>query len=350
MLRYLTAGESHGPGEVAIIEGIPSGLELSQEDIQKDLDRRKGGSGRGGRGHIEKDQVKIVSGVRLGKTIGSPIALLIENLDYVNWQSNVTSNTNPRPGHADLAGSLKYHFSDIRDVLERASARETVMRVAVGGVCRKLISLLEIEITSRIIQIGKVKETQKLMEEEIMQAVKNKDTLGGVIEITAHNVPVGLGSHVHYDRKLDGLLAQHLMSIPSVKAVEIGDGFEIAGKYGSEVHDEIYYENNHFFRHTNRLGGIEGGISNGEDIICRVYHKPLSTLGQPLNTVDIKTKKQTKALIERSDVCVIPRAGIISEAAVAFVLAQEALVKFGGDSTAELKRNVEGYLVNLATF
>ncbi len=349
MLRYFTAGESHGPMEVAILEGIPSGLELSEKDIQKDLDKRKGGSGRGGRGHIESDQGKIVSGVRNGKTIGSPIALLVENLDFVNWKEKTVLNTNPRPGHADLVGCLKYHLSDIRDVLERASARETVMRVAVGSVCRKLIGLLGIEITSRIIQIGKVRGTQKLMEAEILKAVKNKDTLGGVIEITAHNVPPGLGSHVHYDRKLDGLLSQHLMSIPSVKAVEIGDGIKNSEKYGSEVQDEIYYKSTAFYRKTNRAGGIEGGITNGENIICRVYHKPLSTLGHPLNTVDIITKKTTKALVERSDVCVIFRAGIISEAAMAFVLSQATLEKFGGDSISEFKRNFEGYKKNLTT-
>ena len=352
MLRYFTAGESHGPMEVAILEGIPSGLALSVKDIQKDLDKRNGGKGRGGRGHIETDQVKIVSGTRNGKTIGSPIALLVENLDFVNWKEKIVSNTNPRPGHADLAGSLKYHLSDIRDVLERASARETVMRVAVGSVCRKLIGLLGIEITSRVIQIGKAFESQKLMEVEILNAIKNKDTLGGVIEIAAHNVPAGLGSHVHYDRKLDGVLAQHLMSIPSVKAVEIGDGIKNSEKYGSEVQDEIYYrvqDATQFFRKTNRAGGIEGGITNGEDIICRVYHKPLSTLGHPLNTVDIITKKTTKALVERSDVCVIFRAGIISEAAIAFVLSQAALEKFGGDSISEFTRNFEGYKKNLTT-
>ena len=356
MLRYFTAGESHGPIEVAILEGIPSGLALSVKDIQKDLDKRKGGKGRGGRGHIETDQVKIVSGIRNGKTIGSPIALLVENLDFVNWKEKIVSNTNPRPGHADLAGSLKYHLSDIRDVLERASARETVMRVAVGSVCRKLIGLLGIEITSRVIHIGKAFESQKLMEVEILNAIKNKDTLGGVIEIAAHNVPAGLGSHVHYDRKLDGVLAQHLMSIPSVKAVEIGDGVTNAGKHGSEAQDEIYYKSKGptqgpigFYRKTNRAGGIEGGITNGEDIICRVYHKPLSTLGHPLNTVDIITKKTTKALVERSDVCVIFRAGIISEAAIAFVLSQAALEKFGGDSISEFKRNFEGYKKNLTT-
>lgn len=355
MLRYLTAGESHGPTEVAILEGIPAGLELSEKDIQKDLDRRKGGSGRGGRGRIENDKIRIVSGVRNGKTIGSPIALIVDNLDYANWKSKETSNTNPRPGHADLAGTLKYHFSDIRNVLERASARETVMRVAAGAVCKKLIELIGVKIESRIIRIGESSEKNK-MEEEILTAIKNKDTLGGVIEIIAHNVPVGLGSHVHYDRKLDGQLAQHLMSIPSVKAVEIGDGFVNSAKFGSEVQDEIYYKSQgptlksiEFYRKTNRAGGIEGGISNGENIVCRVYHKPLSTLGQPLNTVDIKTKKQTKALIERSDVCVIPRAGVISEAAVAFVIAKEALEKFGCDTVIEFLRNYEGYLQTLTT-
>lgn len=348
MLRYLTAGESHGPTEVAILEGIPAGLELSEKDIQKDLDRRKGGSGRGGRGHIETDQVRIVSGVRGGKTIGAPIALLVDNLDYTNWKSKETSNTNPRPGHADLAGTLKYHFSDIRNVLERASARETVMRVAAGAVCKKLIELIGVKIESRIISIGQVSESNQ-MEKEILTAIKNKDTLGGIVEITAHNVPVGLGSHVHYDRKIDGQIAQHLMSIPSVKAVEIGEGIENASKFGSGVQDEIYFENNRFKRRTNRAGGIEGGITNGENIICRVYHKPLSTLGIPLNSVDIKTKKSTKAFIERSDVCVIPRAGVISEAAVAFVVAMASMEKFGSDTVCEFLRNYEGYVHTLTT-
>lgn len=390
MLRFLTAGESHGPAEVAILEGIPAGLTITIEDIQKELDKRRAGAGRGGRGQIEKDQVKILSGVRHGKTLGSPIALLVENQDFANWKDKMDSShplgdiashlrvTNPRPGHADLAGTLKYHFDDIRNVLERASARETIMRVAVGAVCKKLLSEFKVEIASHTIQIGKITlervgpwkgptlfnkikqiyetdpeircvdlTTSKKMKQAILEATKKKETLGGVIELVAHNVPPGLGSYVHYDRKLDGRLAKALMSIHSVKAVEIGEGVKISSQFGSEVHDEIFYSKK-FYRKTNRAGGIEGGVSNGQDIIARVYHKPLSTLGKPLNSIDIKTKKPSKALVERSDICVVPRAGVISEGMVAFVLAQAFLEKFGGDSLVEIQRNFENYLSDLS--
>lgn len=407
MLRFLTAGESHGPSEVAILEGIPASLTLTREDIQKDLDKRRGGAGRGGRGIIEKDQVKILSGVRYGKSLGSPIALMVENLDYNNWKNimDIKSDESlgaklihppgdikkPRPGHADLAGVLKYGFDDIRNVLERASARETIMRVAVGAICKKFLLEFGIEIASHTIQIGGVtlqgvpsltqghplfarikhvykndpmircidQITSEKMRHEILQATIKKDTLGGVIEAIAHNVPPGLGSYVHYDRKIDGKLAQALMSIPSVKAVEIGDGFSNASKFGSEVHDEIYsrrrlprFQGDAFkgyYRKTNRAGGLEGGVTNGQDIVCRVYHKPISTLGNPLNSVDIKTKKRAKALVERSDICVVPRAGVISEAMMAFVLTDAMLEKFGGDSISDIKTNFEGYLKRLST-
>ncbi len=355
MLRFLTAGESHGPAEVAILEGIPAGLSLTHQDIQIDLEKRRYGAGRGGRGQIEGDQVKILSGVRNGKTLGSPIALLVENQDFSNWNTKMSIEdnpkleqegikvTNPRPGHADLAGSLKYGFDDIRNVLERASARETVMRVAVGAVCKKLLSEFRISLSSTIIQVGNeiVKDNGKLMEKVILDATKRRDTLGGIIEITAKNVPVGLGSYVHWDKRLDGKIAKALMSIPSVKAVEIGEGISNAVKFGSEVQDEIFLVNGKYHRNTNRAGGIEGGISNGQDIICRVFHKPLSTIGNALNTIDIKTKKQTKAVVERSDICVIPRAGVISEAMLALVLTEAFLEKFGGDSISELKNNFD---------
>lgn len=379
MLRFLTAGESHGLAEVAIIEGMPSGIPLEQKDIQNDLEKRRGGAGRGGRGSIETDHVEILSGVRFGKTLGSPIALQIENRDYANWTERMNHEDiplhTPRPGHADLSGILKYNFTDARNVLERASARETVMRVAVGAVARVFLSQFHIEIASHTIQIGSVRlksttapfekiknvfendpltrcidlETRKKMQEEILIATKNKNTLGGVIEIIAHNVPVGLGSHVHYDRKLDGRLAQALMSIPSVKSVEIGDGVANASKLGSEVHDEIFFESGHYVRKTNRAGGIEGGISNGNDIICRVFHKPISTLGNPLKTVDIKTHEEKQAFIERSDICVVPRAGVISESMIAFVLADSFLEKFGGDSIIEIQRNFEGFIKQITT-
>lgn len=384
-LSFLTAGESHGPSMVAILEGIPSGLGVSIPNIQKELDKRRTGSGRGGRGVIEKDQVKILSGVRFGKTLGSPIAMLIDNQDFINWSGkmdieddpridkNEVKITTPRPGHADLAGALKYGFDDIRNVLERASARETIMRVAVGAICKIFLKEFNIEIASHTIQIGQIKlstkgtrfeniinvfntdpelrcidpSTSLKMKEAILEATKTKNTLGGVIEIIAHNIPVGLGSYVHYDRKIDGRLAQTLMSIPSVKAVEIGEGIENAAKHGSNVHDDIYHEGIRYFRKTNTAGGIEGGVTNGEDIICRVYHKPISTLGNPKDTIDIKTKKPTKALVERSDICVIPRAGVISESMVAYVLADEILQKFGGDNIEETKRNFTNYIKSL---
>ena len=385
MIRFLTSGESHGPAEVAILEGIPAGLPITKADIQADLDKRKGGYGRGGRGKIESDEVEILSGIRHGQTLGSPIALMVRNQDFANWTDRMsvgpTENTSkketqPRPGHADLAGVLKYGFDDVRNVLERASARETIMRVAIGAVCRKLLNEVGIEIASHTVGIGSVtlesrkwkvesenkfleivkkiyevdpdircidKDTSEKMKEEIRQATIQKDTLGGVIEIIAIGVPIGLGSHVHWDRKLDGQLAQAFISIPSVKAVEVGQGFTGAGKKGSEIQDEIFFEEGSYTRHTNRLGGIEGGITNGEAIVCRVYHKPISTLNNPLNTVNIDTKAPEKALVERSDVCVVPRAGIISESMMAYVLSNALVEKFGGDSLSELKRNYESY-------
>lgn len=358
MIRFLTSGESHGIAETAILEGIPAGLSLSVEIVQKDLDKRRGGAGRGGRGILEKDQVRILSGVRHGKTLGSPIALIVENLDFANWSEKmqieplpygvqIPEDTNPRPGHTDLSGVLKYGFTDIRNVLERASARETIMRVAIGAICRIFLQEFDIRITSRIIQVGRVQWFKsidyKKLEEIIMEARKKKDTLGGVIEISAQNVPPGLGSYVHWDRKIDGLIAQSLMSIHSVKAVEIGNGVKIAQMYGSKVHDSISYDGK-FRRNTNNAGGIEGGVTNGEEIVCRVYHKPISTLGNPLNTVDINTKKPVKALIERSDICVVPRAGVISESMVAFILANAVIEKFGSDSMQDIINNYQNYL------
>lgn len=365
-LRFLTAGESHGPSEVAIIEGIPAGLSVIHEDINKELRKRMHDFGRGGRAKIEKDEVKILSGVRMGKTIGSPIALLIENIDQAKWEEKVTR---PRPGHADLTGVLKYGFGDVRNVLERASARETVMRVAVGAICKKLLLEFGIQIASHTLQIGQVRTPQRTyafeeikniyhqdpdvhcvdenareaMKQEILNARMSKDTLGGVVEIIAHNVPIGLGSYVHFDRKLDGRIAQALMSIPSVKAVEIGNAIDASGKTGSQVQDRMYVEGENFYRKTNNMGGLEGGITNGEDIVCRVYHKPLSTLYDPLETIDIKTKKAAIATIERSDVSVVARGGVVSESMLAFVLAQAILEKFGGDSIKETKRNFVSY-------
>lgn len=365
MLRFLTAGESHGMAEFAVLEGIPAGLSLSVSDIQPDLERRRSRIGRGGRGKIETDKVKILSGVRLGKTLGSPITLLVKNQDYTNWQDQMTENimpnidiqktsiTNPRPGHADLAGCLKFQFDDARNIIERASARETVMRVAIGAVCRKFLKEFGIKIVSRISSIGADKLGTKSNNinaqiEEIINQAKNKgDTLGGVIEILILKVPPGLGSHIQWDKRLDGKLAQALMSIPSVKAIEIGEGIDAATRFGSVFHDKIFWDGKQFFRKTNNAGGIEGGISNGENITCRIFFKPLSSLANPLSTVDIKTKKRSKAHQERSDICVIPRAGVIGEAMVAFIIAHAFLEKFAGDSIEETKRNYTGYMRNL---
>lgn len=370
MLRFLTAGESHGLSEVAILEGMPAGLLISHEDINRELKKRMHDFGRGGRAKIETDEVKILSGVRFGKTIGSPIALLVENRDQAKWEDKVTK---PRPGHADLAGVLKYGFDDVRDVLERASARETVMRVAVGAVCKKFLSEFGIQIASHTRQIGSAKaperqysfddianisdtdpdvrcinsEAREAMKQEIINARMQKDTLGGVVEIIAHNVPVGLGSYVHFDKRLDARVAQSLMSIPSIKAVEIGNAIAASQKSGKEVQDVITVEKNSIKRKTNNMGGIEGGISNGEDIVVRVYHKSLSTIYDPLPTVNIQTRKPDVATVERSDVCVVARAGVVSESMMAFVLAESFLEKFGGDSMTETKRNFNSYIKHL---
>ncbi|MBI2074559.1 MAG: chorismate synthase [Candidatus Levybacteria bacterium] len=370
MLRFLTAGESHGPAEVAILEGIPAGLPISTSEINTELKKRMHDFGRGGREKIEKDEVKILSGVRFGKTLGSPIALLVETVDQAKWEEKVTR---PRPGHADLAGVLKYGFDDVRNVLERASARETVMRVAIGAICKKLLLEFGTQIASHTIQIGKIKsskqnysfeeiaeineidpdvhcvdeKSREQMKQEITNARMNKNTLGGVLEVIAHNVPIGLGSYVAFDRRIDGRIAQALMSIPSVKAVEIGNAIEAAGKTGKEVQDEIIVKDKKITRSTNNMGGIEGGITNGEDIFCRVFHKPISTLYDPLKTVDISSLEPATATIQRSDVCVVARAGVISQAMLAFVLADAMLDKFGGDSIEETKRNFESYQKNL---
>ena len=374
MLRILTAGESHGPGEVAIIEGMPAGLNIKIEDIEHDLKKRHSDFGRDGRGIIEKDTVEIISGVRHGKTLGSPIALLVRNEDFANCQQdmNVEDNgqpvpavTGPRPGHADLAGAIKYGTNDIRNISERASARETVMRVAAGAIVRRLLAEFNIRIASHTIQIGTVKmvrldydydEVESIFEKDmetrcidatislrmkslIKEARNKKNTLGGVVEVIAAGVPAGLGSMMHYDRRLDSIIAGALMSIPSVKAVEIGEGIKGASVFGSEFQDRIGYENGRFVYKSNNAGGIEGGMSNGENIICRVYHKPIPTPGEPLQTVDIVTRKSMLAAAERSDVCAVPRAGVISEAMLAIVLGQTMTEKFGGDSITEMKQN-----------
>lgn len=381
--NFITAGESHGKGLVAIIEGLPAGLAVDKSRIDHELWRRQQGYGRGGRMKIERDEVEILSGIRHGKTIGSPVALLIHNRDFENWQDVMASEprqfaeekrerklTRPRPGHTDLAGGLKYDTHDLRDILERASARETAARVAAGALARLLILELGIEVASHTAMIGGIpdhpvsatwdeitaipddsplrcvdKETEQRMIALIDATKEDKDTLGGIFEIVARGAVAGLGSHVQWSRKLDGRLAQAVMSIPAVKAVEIGAGVEVSRTRGSRLHDEIGYNpgSRRFLRPTNRAGGIEGGITNGEEVRVRGHLKPISTLRRPLASVDVVTKELSQAAFERSDIVAVTAAGVIGEAMVAITLADAALEKFGGDSLAEMKRNFEGY-------
>ncbi len=409
-IRYLTAGESHGKALIGILEGIPSGLCLSSEDIDIDLKRRQGGYGRGGRMKIESDHAEILSGVRWGKTIGSPITILIENKDYKNWQyamspelrvqspeiedPRLTPVTRPRPGHADLPGAIKYGHTDIRNILERSSARETAMRVALGAIAKKFLSTFNIKIGSYVIQIGTVishqssvigkksdeeellkafekaekspvrcpdKETSEKMIKLIDKAIKEGNSLGGIFEVFATNVPIGLGSHIQWDRRLDGRLAQALMSIQAIKGIEIGLGFEMATRFGSEVMDEIFYAAKSeerrtkklrvgFYRKSNYAGGIEGGMTNGMPVFLRAAMKPIPTLRKPLSSIDISTKKKVKATYERSDICAVPSAAVIGEAMVALTLVDAFLEKFGGDNIEEVKRNYESYLNHIRNF
>jgi chorismate synthase len=345
MLRFLTAGESHGEALLGILEGMPSGIKINVDSINKDLKRRQDGPGRGQRMYIESDKAKILSGIMKGATIGSPIAIAIENKDFSI--DKLPSVKNPRPGHADMAGVLKYGFDDARCVLERASARETAARVSIGAICKILLAEFDINVSSRVIAIGGA-ESEKLMEEKINEAEKSKDTLGGIFEVTVKGTPVGLGSYAHYDRRLDAKIAEAIMSIPAVKAVEIGNAIDCADKPGSKVHDEIFYSKEKgIYRKTNNAGGLEGGMSNGEDIIVQGYMKPISTLMNALNTIDIDTQKQAKASTERSDVCAVHAAGVVGEAMMAFVIARALLEKFGGDSVLEIKRNYKGYIAGL---
>lgn len=366
MIRFLTAGESHGPMLTAIIEGIPAGLPLVPEDIDGELRRRQKGYGAGGRMSIEEDQVRITSGVMNGLTTGGPIALLVENRDWKNWkEKDIKPMTTPRPGHADLTGAIKYGYRELRLSLERASARETTMRVAAGAICKRFLAQFGIVIGGYVVQIGsvKVRWTERFslddrianaensdvrcpdplvsdeMHEEIRQAIIAKDTLGGVFEIVALNVPPGLGSHVHYDRKLDARIVGAMVSIHAMKGAEIGPAFENAGKRGSEVHDEIVLDKSgeSLTRKSNRAGGIEGGISTGEPIIARVAMKPISTLLQGLNSVDLATGEPERTTYERSDFCAIPRAVPIGEAMMALVIADALVEKIGGDSLDEMR-------------
>jgi len=346
MLRFLTAGESHGRALLAILEGMPAGLKLDILRINQELKRRQSGFGRGKRMEIEKDRVRILSGLKNNLTLASPIALLIENKDFsIEKLRKVIC---PRPGHADLAGLLKYGFTDIREVLERASARSTAATVAIGAICKIFLSHFAIKITSKVISVG-AESTQKGMIKKINQAMHRKDTVGGIFEIKATGVPVGLGSYVQADRRLDAKLSQAVMSIPGIKALEIGLGFVYADKFGSEVHDAIYYSKSKgYFRKTNNAGGIEGGISNGEDIILRACMKPISTLLNPLASVNISLKKAAQAAVERSDICVVEAAGVVAESACAFVLADTFLEKFGSDSLSDIKESYKIYLERIS--
>lgn len=375
-MRFLTSGESHGKALVAIIEGLPANLPIDKGAINKELYRRKQGYGRGKRMEIEKDTVEILSGVRKGKTIGSPLALMIKNLDYDNWKDkDIPQVTKPRPGHGDLAGTIKYNQKDIRNILERASARETAARVSVGAVARQLLLRFNIKILSHVISIGDVclgkkdysyddlvfaddspvrcidEKVSSRMVKAIDEAKAEGDSLGGVFEVVAENVPIGLGSHVHWDRKLDGRIAGAFMSIQAIKGVEIGLGFEAASKRGSEVHDEIFYEEGRgFYRKTNNAGGIEAGITNGCPIVVRAALKPIPTLYKPLKSVDINTKESFEASIERSDVCAVPAASIVGEAVLSWVLAEAMMEKFGGDSIEEVLNNFQSYNERICLF
>ncbi len=368
MLRFLTSGESHGKCLVVILEGMVAGLEIKEEEINFELARRQEGYGRGGRMTIEKDQVEILSGVRSQRTLGGPIALMVPNKDFKINELPVVKR--PRPGHADLVGVLKYGREDARDILERASARETTVRVAAGAVSRIFLREFGVDLISHVVAIGGVKaDTEKLnfdaikkgsmhspmhcadkaatkkMMERVDEARKAKDTIGGIFEVIVEGLPVGLGSFVHYDRRLSAKLCAALMSIQAVKGVEIGLGFKVAELLGKEVHDEIFHDKNKgFYRKTNRAGGIEGGITNGENLVLRAATKPYATLMSPLQSVNIESKEKELATIERSDVTAVPACGVVGEAMVAFELANAFLEKFGGDSLKETRRNYEGYL------
>lgn len=379
-LRFMTAGESHGPCLTAILEGLPSGLRPDIERINKDLSRRQQGYGRGGRMKIERDTAEILSGIRFGETIGSPITLRVTNRDWPNWTDRMAPFgeqaglivTEVRPGHADLVGVLKYGRRDARDILERASARETAARVAVGALCKEFLRALEINVASRVVNIGGVEAdrsrfssedigtavsqlnccdpiAEEAMKQRIREAGEAGDTLGGIFEVIAGNLPVGLGSHIQWDLRLDGKLAQALMSIQAIKGVEIGEGFGYANLPGSRAHDEMFLDDrNRIYRKTNHAGGLEGGMTNGEELVIRACMKPIPTLMKPLNSVDIGSRKPTLASKERSDVCAVSAASVVGEAMVAFTLAAEIIETFGGGSLADIRRNMAAYKTRLA--
>jgi chorismate synthase len=392
MIRFSTAGESHGEALIALVSGLPAGVPVDLEFVNRELWRRQQGYGRGGRMKIETDRAHVLSGVRHGKTIGSPVAIEIVNRDWKNWEEKLPVEAgdpakhqavaSPRPGHADLAGALKYNFPDARYVLERASARESAARVAAGGFAKLMLRELGIEVASHVVRVGRVEleraaaweeiaatvaknevmlgcvdpETEARMKEEVEEAARTGDTVNGVFEVVAHNVPAGLGTYANWDERLDGLLAWAVMSLQAVKAVEIGRGVTAAESFGSKVHDPIHYatEDNgkptRFTRPHNNAGGIEGGVSNGEDVVVRGYLKPISTLRRPLESVRFDTREPTSASYERSDICVVPAAGVGAEAMVALTLAGLAQQKFGGDSLLELKRNFSSYIEQIRSF
>jgi chorismate synthase len=382
-IRFTTAGESHGPGLTAIVEGLPAGLELKPDDVDRDLARRQLGHGRGGRMKIESDRAEVYAGVRHGRTLGSPLALRIVNRDYANWEErmnpwpvdgDVDEVHLPRPGHADLAGVQKFGYSDVRNVLERASARETAARVAAGGLAKALLRVVGVEVRSHVVQIGSAKapereelrvedfaavdespvrcldaEATDAMVAEIDAARKANESLGGVFEVRAFGLVPGLGSHLSWSERLDGRLAQAIMSIQAMKGVSIGDAFAVAGKVGSEAHDEIFWsEEQGYFRETNRAGGLEGGMTNGQQLVVRGAMKPLPTLTQPLRSVDISTKEPAAALRERTDSCTVPAAGVVGEAMVALVMASCYVEKFGGDHVDDLRAALGAYEERIA--
>jgi chorismate synthase len=386
MIRFSTAGESHGEALIALLSGMPAGVPIDLDFVNRELWRRQQGYGRGGRMKLETDKVHVLSGVRHGKTIGSPIAIEIVNRDWKNWEQKLPVEAgdpakhqavaSPRPGHADLAGALKYNFPDARYVLERASARESTARVAAGAMAKLLLRAVGIEVLSHVIRVGRVElkrtaeweeivaaaarsevvlacvdaETEASMKGEVEEASRTGDTVNGVFEVVAHNVPAGLGTYANWDERLDGLLAWAVMSLQAVKAVEIGRGVTAAESFGSQVHDPIHYaaqdegRPTRFTRPHNNAGGLEGGVSNGEDVVVRGYLKPISTLRRPLESVRFDTRESTSASYERSDICVVPAAGVAAEAMVALVMARLVAEKFGGDSLDELKRNFDGYI------
>jgi chorismate synthase len=390
MLRFSTAGESHGESLVALVSGLPAGIPIEQSFIDRELWRRQQGYGRGGRMRIERDTAHILSGVRHGKTIGSPIAMTLANNDWKNWTEILPVEAgdpekhkavaSPRPGHADLAGALKYDFKDARYVLERASARESAARVACGALAKLLLKSLGVEVGSHVVRVGKAElgrdakweeiaaanakdeiflncvdpEAEARMKAEVDAVLRTGDTIGGVFEVVVHGLPPGVGTHVNWDERMDGLLAQAVMSLQAVKAVELGRGVTAAESMGSAVHDAIAYDSENgftkFSREKNNAGGIEGGISNGEDVVVRGYLKPISTLRRPLGSISFETREPTKAAYERSDVCVVPAAGVAAEAMVALTIARLVIDKFGGDSLRELERNYNGYCQQIRAF